>query len=394
VEKNSNIKILIATDFFPPQVIGSSTVAYNLAKGLVSKGYDVSVFAPSYSGFHSIEEIEGIKIYRFASISVPYFREVRTSITPISIVKRIRKIRPDIIHIHHPFVIGRSTLWAARKFHIPAITTNHMLPESFFILFPKANSFDRYKKGLNFTWKFIISFLNKTDLVISPTESGSDALKKHGLKVKSLAISNGVDCKRFNPKNDGEYLRSEFSLPSKPIILYTGRLSEEKRVDILIRAIQYVLKRMDAHFLIVGDGLEKKNLEELSRAIGIKKYITFTGFLNKEDYPNVYAIADLYVMPSMCELQSITTLEALASGLPIVAAKSYALPELVHSGENGYLFEPGNPRDLAKKIIKLLSDKEKSKMGKKSRRVAEKHSLKRSIEKYEKVYNIFSPSFS
>ncbi|OYD13865.1 hypothetical protein CH333_09640 [candidate division WOR-3 bacterium JGI_Cruoil_03_44_89] len=382
------MRIVIATDVFPPQIIGSSTVVYNLARGLVSKGYEVAVFAPSHKGFSRIEETEGIKIYRFTSIPVPYFKEARTSVTPITIFKRMRRIKPDIVHIHHPFIIGRSALMAAKKLHIPTVTTNHMLPESFFMLFPISNSFDRYRKNLDLTWKFIIGFLNRADAVISPTESGLAILKLHGLKPKGIAISNGIDPKQFSQKNDGEYLRDKYTLPSKPIILYTGRLSEEKRVDVLIRSIPYVLKRVNVHFLIVGEGLHKKSLERLACSLGVREHITFTGFLKTRDYPNVYSIADIYVMPSMCELQSITTLEALASGLPVVVAEKYALPELVHAGENGYLFEPGDHQDLADKVIKLLSNKKIIKMGKKSLEIARNHSLKSSIEKYEDIYKM------
>jgi glycosyltransferase involved in cell wall biosynthesis len=382
------MRIVIATDVFPPQIIGSSTVVYNLARGLASKGHSVSIFAPSYKGFHRIEEIEGIKVYRFASVPLPYFKEVKTSITPITIFERMRRIKPDIVHTHHPFIIGRSSLMAAKRLHIPTVTTNHMLPEAFLMLFPMANSFDRYKSEFNPTWKFIIGFLNRANVVISPTESGLAILKTHGLKPRSAVISNGVDHKKFNPKNDGKYLRDKYSLPYKPIILYTGRLSEEKRVDVLIKSIPYVLKRIDAHFLIVGEGLHKKGLEKLSRTLKIRKNITFTGFLNDRDYPDVYSVGDIYVMPSMCELQSITTLEALASGLPVIAARKYALPELVRVGENGYLFEPSNYQDLAEKIVKLLSNNEINKMREKSLEIAKNHSLKRSIEKYEEIYEM------
>lgn len=142
---------------------------------------------------------------------------------------------------------------------------------------------------------------------------------------------------------------------------------------------------MRVHFVITGDGPIRTSLEK--PAGKYRKSIIFTGFLSYDDHPNIYSITDIFVMPSLCELQSISTLEALASGLPVIAAKKYVLPELVYNERNGFLFEPGDSKDLAKKIIKLLSTKlHLNRTGEESMKIACLHSLTKVIKDYKAVY--------
>jgi len=381
------MKIVIATDVYYPQVIGSSYAVYNLAQGLKERGHNVAVFAPVAQGRNHNEKIGKLEVYRFFALPVPWQKDIRTSVSSISVLERLRKIKPDIVHIHHPFLIGSSALMGARLLRIPTVITNHLLPESFLMFLPKQGTFKRYEGRLRFTWKFIVGFSNKACYVTAPTQTAVSLLREHGLKVKAKAVSNGIDLNRFYPNRNGKYLRQKFNIPQKPIVLYTGRLSEEKRVDVFIQAIPYVLRNIKAHFVITGDGPLREALQTLAKRCKIEKFITFTGFLNHDNYPDIYAIADLFVMPSLCELQSISTIEALASGLPVVAAEKYALPELVHPGKNGFLFAPGNSKELADRIVKILSHSwMKKRMGKKSLEIVKFHSLQRTVEEYKRIY--------
>ncbi len=386
-KNKQDMKIAIATDVYYPQIIGSSYAVHNLAQGLKERGHKVVVFAPLAHGRDHHEKLGNLEVYRFFALPVPWQKDIRTAVSPISILEKLRRIKPDVIHIHHPFLIGSSALMGAKLLNIPTVITNHLLPESFLMFFPKQGKFNRYRDKLEFLWKFIVGFSNEACFVTAPTQTAVSLLREHGLKVKAKAVSNGIDLNRFHPHRDGEYLRWKFNIPRRPIVLYTGRLSEEKRVDVLIKAIPYVLRNIKAHFVIVGDGPLKGALESLAKRYKVEKFVTFTGFLDHESYPDIYAIADLFVMPSLCELQSISTLEALASGLPVVAAEKYALPELVHPGKNGFLFEPGNSKGLADRIVRILSDSRiRKSMGRKSLEIVKFHSLPRTVEEYESVY--------
>jgi glycosyltransferase involved in cell wall biosynthesis len=121
--------------------------------------------------------------------------------------------------------------------------------------------------------------------------------------------------------------------------------------------------------------------------MGLSENVTFTGFLEDDVFPDIYALADVFVIPSESELQSIVTLEALASGLPVIAACKDALPELVENPGNGFLFEPGNTRELAEKIIAILSSSDlKTSMGKRSLEIVQDHSVESTAAKFETLY--------
>ena len=197
----------------------------------------------------------------------------------------------------------------------------------------------------------------------------------------------GVKTHVFKPDNDPSALRARLNIPEKPVALYAGRLSGEKHVDVFVRSIPKVLENTDAHFIIGGNGRERDNLIALCESLKISDHVTFPGFLEDDEFPLLYNLGSVFVMPSICELQSITTLEALATGLPVVAANKYALPELVHEDINGHLFEPGDTNALSEKLIDLLNNPEKrSKMSKESLKIVSPHALKNAVTDYENIY--------
>jgi 1,2-diacylglycerol 3-alpha-glucosyltransferase len=170
--------------------------------------------------------------------------------------------------------------------------------------------------------------------------------------------------------------------------LYVGRLEKEKRIDLILRALPDILRVTNVHLVLAGTGTEKRNLEVLTDRLGIQKAVTFTGFVPDKDLQNIYRIADLFVTAGIAELQSIVTMEAMASGLPVVAVNAMALPELVHDGENGYLFSDGNSQMLAEKVIAILSNQTmRAQMSRKSLEIIKDHDLNKTIEKYESIYN-------
>jgi glycosyltransferase involved in cell wall biosynthesis len=164
-------------------------------------------------------------------------------------------------------------------------------------------------------------------------------------------------------------------------------MNQEKNVDVLVKAIPSVLKQVDAHFLFCGSGGLKPDMMKLTQELGVADHTTFIDFLDWADYPNIYSLADVFVMPAESELQSIVTLEAIASGVPPVVVNKGAVPELANLG-NGLLFEPRNSDQLATHIITILSDKKlRETMKKKSLQLSKKHSMSCVGSQYEQVYH-------
>jgi len=384
------MKILIATDTYYPDVNGSAYFAYRLATILSKRGHNVFVICPSRSFKNMVSNDKGFTEYRIRSIRLPLYPDFRFSPLFISgnIIRRaVEEISPDIVHIQNHFLIGKRAASAAKKLGIPVIGTNHFMPENVVhhLHLPKITERWLYK----LTWRQFIRIFEQLDLVTTPTKTAAALLKNAGFSKDVMPISSGIDLERFKPTNDGFYLKRTFAVPTdKPVLLYVGRLDKEKRIGIILRALPDILRVTSVHLVLAGVGKEKQKLEELTEKLGIQKSVTFTGFVPDEDLPNIYRIGDLFVTAGIAELQSSVTMEAMASGLPVVAVNVMALPELVHDGENGYLFSDGDSQMLAEKVIAILSNQPmREQMSKKSLEIIKEHDLNKIIERYESVYN-------
>jgi 1,2-diacylglycerol 3-alpha-glucosyltransferase len=383
------MKILIATDTYYPDVNGAAYFAYRLATILAKRGHNVSVMCPSRSFKNTVSNDKGVTVYGISSIPVPVYQNFRISppFIPGIIRGAVGEISPDIVHIQNHFLIGKQAVSAAKKLGIPVIGTNHFMPENLVHYLHLPEIAERWLR--KFAWRECIRIFEQLDFVTTPTKTALALLKNAGFSKDIMPISCGIDLDRFKPTNDGSYLKQIFAVPiNKPVLLYVGRLDKEKRIDLILRALPDILRVTSAHLVLAGIGKEKQKLEELTEKLGIQKAVTFTGFVPDEDLQNIYRIADIFVIAGIAELQSIVTMEAMASGLPVVAVNAMALPELVHDGENGYLFSDGDRRMLAEKIIAILTNQTmRAQMAKKSLEIIKDHDINKIIEKYESIYN-------
>jgi glycosyltransferase involved in cell wall biosynthesis len=381
------MKIILATESYYPNIDGGAIAQHRLVLELIKRGHHLIVFAPNKYFKNYQEDDHSSIIYRPRGVVLPLYMNNTYYFSPLPIwfLKNIiKRNRPNVVNLCSPYPISISSLLWARKFHIPVVGSIHMLPENMLSPFLGRTYYDTMK---NLSWKYLVNFYNRVDQATIPTETGAMMYKNHGLKTKITPISNGVDTKVFTPKNNGEYLRDHYDIPKDNIILYTGRICAEKNLDILIKAIPYVTKTIDAHFLLCGSGGSyKKRMQKLAEHLGVINHTTFIDFLDWKDYPNIYNVADLFVMPAESELQSIVTMEAIASGLPAVVVDNGAVPELV-SKDNGLLYKPGDSVELAEHIITILSNSTmKKEMSRNSITLSKQHSLEYIAEQFEQVY--------
>lgn len=382
------MKILLATESYHPNIDGGAIAQHRLVLELIKKGHEVAVIAPGPRFRNIIEKDNGSIVFRPRSLTLPLYmnNSYQFSPLPIRYINHVFKtFKPDIVDICSPYPIGASTLILAKKFHIPMIGSIHMLPENMLSPFMSNKYYPHMRK---LSWSYLVYFFNKVDQATIPTQTGATMYQERGLTVPITPISNGVSIEIFNPSNNGKYLREKYDIPKKPIILYTGRMSSEKNVDVIIKAIPDVIKNLDAHFLFCGSGGGyKQRMKHLAQSLNIKEHTTFVDFLEWKDYPNIYSLADLFVMPAEAELQSIVTMEAIASGLPAVVVNKGAVPELVNQN-NGLLFEPQNNTDLAHCITTILSDNSlKKQMSENSLKLIKQHTMSYVVSQYEQVYD-------
>jgi len=380
------MKILFTTESYYPIIDGGAIAQHRIVHELIKKGHDVRVIAPSFSFKNTVEEDNGSVIYRPHAFLLPFYMNNKYHFAPFPLLyvkKIIDTFQPDVINVCSPYPISLCAVIWVKKKHIPLVGSIHILPEN--VLAPFFSS-GFYPTMVKYTWSYLVYFYNLVDWATVPTQTGAAMYHKKGLKTPVTPISNGVNTEMFKPTNKGEYLRKRFNLPKKPLILYTGRINQEKNVDVLVKAIPLVLKEVDAHFLFCGSGGLKPDMMKLTQNLGVNSHTTFIDFLDWTDYPNIYTLADLFVMPAESELQSIVTLEAIASGVPPVVVNKGAVPELA-SAENGLVFEPQDSNQLAANIITILSNKKlRNTMKKNSLKLSEQHSMNTVGTQYEQVY--------
>ena len=386
------MRIMIVTDQYPPMVGGVPTVTQGLATDFADRGHQVWVVAPSY-GARDVNRIEHkVRVHRFSSFEWPTYGDLRIPFLPIlPFRKLLKKADPDIIHIHSPVVLGNIAQIVAGGLRKPIIATNHFLP----INMSRSLSSDPIigKPFMYISYSYLVHFCNRCEYVTAPTNTALNLLYKHGLRAPAHVISNGVDLRRFKPGTPDGQLQQRFNLPlDRPLVLSVNRLSKEKRIDVLIDAAAKMTR--DAHIAIASTGPYEAELRAQVERLGLKDRVTFLGFITDTDLAPLYRLAHVFAIPSEADLQSLATMEAMGCGLPVVAANAYALPELVHHEENGYLFERGNSVEMAHYLDTLVSDVElRKRMGAKSLEIIAKHDRELVLDQWEALYYRLASEF-
>lgn len=382
---NRPLRVLIAGDTFTPDVNGAAKFTEHLASGMAARGHEVHVLCPAASRRHGswIERYDGqpITAHRIRSFRW-YPHDWLRFAWPWTARKNARRVldevKPDVVHFQSAVVLGRAVTREAEARGIRIIGTNHLMPENIMehSLMPKMF----HDPISNLWWRDAAQTFARAFAVTTPTRRAARFLEEHGKVDHVLAISCGLRVSDYTPD-----LRDK--KPKR--ILFVGRVTGEKQIDVLLKAFASISAELpDVELGIVGGGDQKHNLEKLAEHLGVADRTTFHGYVSDQELRALYTGATVFAMPSIAELQSIASMEAMASGLPIVAADAMALPHLCHDGKNGYLFEPGNVEELAERLTRVLtmSEAERSELAKTSLEIVQVHSIERTLELFERLY--------
>ncbi len=387
------MRIMIVTDQYPPMVGGVPKVTHGLATDFARRGHQVVVVAPSY-GTRDAHRIEDkIHVYRFSSFEWPTYVELRITFLPFLPVRRVLKqFDPDIIHIHSPVVLGNIAQILGGGLRKPIIATNHYMPMNIGRSIAKDPILG--KSFQNIWYSYLVHFCNRCEYVTAPTQTALNLLYKHGLRAPARTISNGIDLSKYQPGTPDEAVRQRFQLPAdRPIILSVNRLSREKRINVLIDAAAKIHEQ--AHVVITSTGPAEAELRAQVDTLNLQDKVTFPGYVSDEDLISLYHLADIFAIPSEADLQSLATMEAMAVGLPVVAADAYALPELVHHEENGFVFPRGNSDEMAHHLDILLRDASLRKhMGAHSLEIVAQHDRSHILDQWEMLYERLIKEFA
>ncbi len=386
------MKILIAADLHWPTINGVATFSRNLAQGLADRGHEVVVIAPSQrrSGRPTEEVDVNYVIKRTASVPFPFYQNFRISLAPQMEIRRIfQEFQPDVVHLQMCLTIGNVTQRYALKYGIPIVATNHAIPDN---LLDNLRLLAPMSRPIGYVMtEYGVRFHRKVDYVTLPTQSAIGMFGEERLSVPVEPVSNGIDLSKFTPTKADQSVIGKFHIPhNKPVITYVGRTDAEKHLFVLIEAFARTVHeaKTESHLLIVGSGTDLERMKNLTYELRIHSHVTFTGRVTDEEIVELQKVGDIFTMPSPAELQSIATLEAMASGKPVVAVDAGALGELCQDGKNGILCEKDNIDQFTAALTKLVDDEKlRAKYSKGSLEIAQTHDINHTLDKFEQIYN-------
>ena len=325
------MKIAAVTDSYHPTSDGVVVAVDTYTKSLKTVGIESEIVAPDPGS--EKDRIEGVRYFR--SIGFKSYPGYFIPIFPSNKVQVFREINPDVVHIHGITVMALKGLIAAHHLKIPVVVTFHtMVGDTMKYYSPVKIPQETAEK---LVWKYIGYFTRWVDAIVAPSQAVANELKANGIKTEDIrVIPTPIDTSRFSPGEGREEIREKYGLQGKKVIACVGRVSFEKEIDTLIRAIS----QMDDNIVlfIVGKGPAMDSLKELCQQLNLEDRVVFAGYQSGEDLVKCYRAADMAATASRFETQCFVALEAMACGLPVACANARALADYVKDGENGFLF--------------------------------------------------------
>jgi len=413
------MKIAYFTDTFVPEVNGVTYAVLNFSENLAKRGHSVIIFCPEYERRSESKLNRNVVVERFRSIQTPTYKDTRIALPDFSrIYQRFIDFNPAVVHIHTPGTLGLAGMLIAKWRDVPLVGTYHTLiselPMYFspkaLIQWPKVKQelmgngwFKNIAEGLEtlrgnlgweykkvkkresafekITWFLQNKFYNYCDLVIVPSSAIKKELVKRKMKKRVEVVSNGIDLENFWPKKNYRFLGK---------ILYSGRVGYEKNIDKVIEAFAVVRKNgCNCELIVAGDGPAMNDMKILADKLRVTRVIRFLGMVPRRKLGRIYRAADVFVTASTMETQGLVILEAMASGLPVVGVDKYAISDMVHDGENGYVVKTGSrvKQSIARAVSMILDDAHlRERMGRNARKSVESHNAIRMAEVTEKLY--------
>jgi len=350
------LHIAFFTNFYHPIVNGVVRSVASFREALMKQGHNVFVFAQTDGSYKDNEPF----IFRYPSLPLPS-GEISAAI-PVSpfVDQLLPALKLDIIHTHHPILLGQTAARKAAELGLPLVFTFHTQYWEYthYIPFPQEVIQEFLKNAVH---KWLKDFMQKCQHIIIPSESMKEILvRDYGLEERYTVIPTGTNLDPFLSAN-GKALRKEKGWQAETILISVGRLALEKNWETLLRAFAKVYpEHPDLRLVLIGDGPARESLQTLASELGIAEKVTFTGTIPFEEIPAYLKAADAFSFASVTETQGLVTIEAMAAGLPVVSVDGSGTRDIVEHGKEGFLVE--NDADaLAKGINELLSDSQQMK---------------------------------
>lgn len=339
------MKIAIVTETFLPSTDGIVTRLCESIQWLRKQGHDILIIAPD-GGIH---DYEGAKVEGVPPRSFFLYKNKKFAYPSRKVKEALDRFSPDLVHVVNPAFLGVSGIYYARKRKDPLIASYHTNV-------PKYADYYRVSFIKPVLWWYFRTLHNRADMNLCTSQTIKDELDGKGFKNVHL-WTRGVAVERFGPENYQEQMRMRLTngLPDKKLLLYVGRLAPEKEIE----KMKSVLEQSDQFCLaIVGDGPHREVLEKHFEGTNT----VFTGFMHGEELAQAYASSDVFVFPSTTETLGLVILEAMASGLPLVAADSGPTREQIIHEQDGLLYDPNKQNHFVETVLRLNDDELRHKL--------------------------------
>jgi phosphatidylinositol alpha 1,6-mannosyltransferase len=339
------MRLALFTDTFVPQMNGVALTLGRLTNYLHRRGVEHLVFMPKCPADVTYPD----PVRPITSIPFFLYPECRIALPNVlGLRAELDRFRPHLLHLATPFNIGLCGLHYARKHRISHIASYHTH-------FDRYLEYYRMKQAVPLYWAYMKWFHQSCDATFAPSHDTIDTLHSQGFS-RMLLWSRGVDCELYTPEKENNKVRERYAITAPLLLLYVGRIAPEKDIDTLSAIMRTLPDSLKArvHWLIVGDGPMLPELREQA-----PDNVTFAGYKQGEELAQLYASADIFVFPSSTETFGNVALEAMASGLPVIAADSGGVREMVLHGRTGALCSPRHPESFVREICTLVDDPER-----------------------------------
>ncbi len=343
------MRIAICTDVYLPQLSGIADSLEILMRELLVRGHEVRLYAPHREGAIADEHI-----VRLRSYAVPGSGGGLMLVLPFGALKNMRKFAPNVVYTNTAGSAGYFALYASWRLRLPLLGTDHTFPAEY-LHYAKLN----YVPFRYLVRKFSSWYYAHCDAITAPSQSMLDELRAYGsrkLKQRPMrVISNHLPTDVFRPLQEKQSLKKKHGIQNTAVLLF-GRIALEKNLEFALDVYADVAKKSDAELVIVGDGPYRETLRASVHMRGLETRVRFLGVLRREELAEALNACDVLLITSMSETQSMTTLQGMACGLPVVAVNAGGLPEYVHDGKNGYVIDAQDTELFSERIQELLHD--------------------------------------
>ena len=375
------MRIAFVTDSYHPTIDGVVTIVDMIRDSLVKLGHEVFIIAPDPG---EKDRIEGV--HYFPAVKYRGYEGYFLPIYPSNKIEVLEKIDPDVIHIYGIAVMALKGYIAAYTLKKPVVLTmTTMVTDTLDYYLPFKATPEMVKVIERICWVYITKILSHVNGLITHTQPIMDELKAHGVKPKDeRIIPAGIDVDRFRPLEDPMAKRRELGIEGKKVLMHVGRISYEKHIDDIVRALKTFDE--DTVLVVVGDGPARSEVEAVVKELGLEHRVTFTGFVQREELPALYNCADVCISCSRFETQGLSIMEAMACRKPVVCPNARAFSVILTDGKDGFLFE-GGVDDLAEKIRMALEcdDSVRENSMQTARSYSEENCAKMLLDLYEDV---------